>query len=69
MLKADISGILTHGCTIAVVGLSPKPQRDSFEVTMRRRFDQGDAYFDSLSREWGEGTRAVFRQLPELQWP
>jgi putative proteasome-type protease len=43
-------------------------QRDSLEVQRRRRFDDGDAYFTALSQEWGEGTRQVFRQLPELMW-
>jgi len=43
-------------------------ERDSLEVRKRRRFDDGDAYFTALSHEWGEGTRQVFRQLPELQW-
>jgi len=43
-------------------------ERDSLTVTMRRRFDEGDPYFASLSREWGAGTRAVFSQLPALQW-
>jgi putative proteasome-type protease len=43
-------------------------ERDSLEVQKRRRFDDGDAYFTALSQEWGEGTRAVFRQLPELGW-
>jgi len=43
-------------------------ERDSLEVTMQRRFDEGDAYFTSLSNEWSEGTRLVFRRLPELQW-
>jgi putative proteasome-type protease len=43
-------------------------ERDSLEVSMRRRFDDGDEYFTALSREWGEGTRRVFRQLPELDW-
>jgi putative proteasome-type protease len=37
-------------------------------VKMQRRFDEGDAYFTSLSNEWSEGTRQVFRRLPELQW-
>jgi putative proteasome-type protease len=41
---------------------------DSFEVNKRRRFEEGDAYFTALSREWGEGTREVFRRLPELDW-
>ena len=43
-------------------------ERGSLEVRKRRRFDHGDVYFTALSREWGEGTRKVFRQLPELAW-
>ncbi|MEP7329716.1 MAG: peptidase [Betaproteobacteria bacterium] len=43
-------------------------ERDSLVVQKRRRFDEGDAYFATLSKEWGEGTRQVFRQLPELRW-
>src|ERR1022692_2234753 len=43
-------------------------ERDSLEVSKRRRFDDGDPYFTALSNEWGEGTRQVFRQLPELIW-
>ena len=43
-------------------------ERDSLDVRKRRRFIDGDAYFTSLSHEWGEGTRQVFRQLPELRW-
>src|SRR5271169_1215784 len=39
-------------------------ERDSLEVQMRRRFNDGDAYFAALSYEWSEGTRKVFRQLP-----
>ena len=42
--------------------------RDSLEVTMRRRFGDGDPYFTALSREWSEGLRQVFRHLPELRW-
>jgi putative proteasome-type protease len=42
--------------------------RDSLRVEMRRRFDEGDAYFTALRDKWGEGTRKVFRQLPELRW-
>jgi putative proteasome-type protease len=43
-------------------------ERDSLEVQRRRRFDHGDPYFTALSHEWSEGTRQVFRQLPELLW-
>lgn len=43
-------------------------KRDSLAVTMRRRFDQGDPYFASLSNGWSEGVRSAFRHLPELDW-
>lgn len=43
-------------------------QRDSLEVRMRRRFDEGDAYFGLLGKEWSEGTRQVFSRLPRLDW-
>jgi len=42
-------------------------QRDSLAVQMRRRFDDGDAYFTALSRQWSEGVRHVFSQLPALR--
>jgi len=41
-------------------------QRDSLEVRMHRRFDEGDAYFTALAKEWTEGTRQVFSRLPNL---
>jgi putative proteasome-type protease len=43
-------------------------QRDSLEIQMRRRFDEGDPYFTALSRQWSEGVRKVFSQLLALQW-
>ena len=43
-------------------------ERDSLRVGKRCRFDSGDAYFTALSTAWSEGTRQVFRQLPELLW-
>ncbi|HRP76337.1 MAG TPA: peptidase [Rhodocyclaceae bacterium] len=42
--------------------------RDSLEVRKRRRFEAGDAYFTALGRQWSEGTREVFRRLPDLEW-
>ena len=42
--------------------------RDSLRVTMKRRFAEGDSYFDALTRQWLEGTRRVFRALPPLEW-
>jgi len=43
-------------------------EKDSLVLRKRRRFDQGDAYFTALSKEWSEGVRAVFKQLPALPW-
>jgi putative proteasome-type protease len=43
-------------------------RRDSLEVRMRRRFDEGDAYFTELGKQWTEGTRQVFSRLPNLDW-
>jgi putative proteasome-type protease len=42
--------------------------RDSLELRMRRRFEHSDSYFTTLSGEWREGVRKVFRQLPDLAW-
>lgn len=43
-------------------------RKDSLQVDLRRRFDVGDEYFTALSHNWSEGTRQVFRRLPELSW-
>jgi putative proteasome-type protease len=43
-------------------------ERDSLAVQLRRRFDHNDPYLSDLGREWNEGTRRVFRQLPDLIW-
>jgi putative proteasome-type protease len=43
-------------------------QRDELAVRMRRKIDEGDQYFETLSREWSRGTRKVFRGLPDLIW-
>lgn len=40
----------------------------SLKVTMKRRFDDGDPYFDALTAQWVAGTRKVFRELPLLEW-
>jgi putative proteasome-type protease len=43
-------------------------ERDTLEIRKRRRFEQGDPYFSTLSKDWSEGVRTVFKQLPELNW-
>ena len=42
--------------------------RDSLKVTMKRRFDEGDTYFEALTQQWIAGTRRVFHALPALEW-
>ena len=42
--------------------------RDSLKVTMKRRFDAGDVYFEKLKNEWIAGTRKLFHELPALEW-
>jgi putative proteasome-type protease len=42
--------------------------RDSLKVSMQRRFEPGDAYFETLKQQWIAGTRRVFHELPPLQW-
>jgi putative proteasome-type protease len=42
--------------------------RDSLKVTMKRRFEHGDPYFEVLKQEWIAGTRKVFHELPPLTW-
>jgi len=43
-------------------------RRDSLELQIRRRFEQGDPYFTRLSKEWSDGVRGVFRELPDPTW-
>jgi putative proteasome-type protease len=42
--------------------------KDSLVLRKRRRLEQGDAYFNALSKEWSEGVRAAFKHLPTLPW-
>jgi putative proteasome-type protease len=41
-------------------------KRDSLNLGQRVRFEPGDAYFATLSDEWRDGVRAVFRRLPDV---
>ncbi len=40
----------------------------SLKLNHRRRFDEGDADFAALSKDWSEGVRTVFRGLPDVKW-
>jgi putative proteasome-type protease len=43
-------------------------EKDRLRITNRRRFEAGDAHFTALSKQWSEGVRSVFRQLPDVNW-
>ena len=53
---------------VAIWSRGPTIYGTPLEIRMRRRFDEGDAYFTALSANWSEGVRKVFRELPELEW-
>jgi putative proteasome-type protease len=42
-------------------------QNDQLKLKHRRRFEPGDPDFAALSRQWSEGVRSVFRQLPDIR--
>jgi putative proteasome-type protease len=35
---------------------------------MQRRIDEDDSYYQMVHRQWGEGLRQVFAQLPSPDW-
>jgi putative proteasome-type protease len=43
-------------------------ESDSLKVTLRRRIEESDGYFQLVHTQWGEGLRRVFAQLPDPDW-
>ena len=43
-------------------------QADSLRIGMQRRIDEDDPYYQMVHRQWGEGLRQVFAQLPNPDW-
>ena len=43
-------------------------ETDSLRVGVRERIIEGDDYFSMIHRQWGEGLRRVFAELPDPQW-
>ena len=41
---------------------------DSLSVRLQRRIEETDPYFQMVHKEWGEGLRRVFTQLPDPDW-
>jgi putative proteasome-type protease len=40
----------------------------SLKVTLQRRIQEFDPYFQLIHHQWGEGLRRVFAQLPDPDW-
>lgn len=55
---------LTVGLPIDLVAY----EKDAERVTLRRRFEPGDAYFSQLSGIWSAGLRRAFLEVPEIDW-
>jgi putative proteasome-type protease len=43
-------------------------ENNSLRITKTHRFDEQDPYMREISKQWGEGVRRAFAQLPNLQW-
>ncbi len=43
-------------------------ERDNLQMLKKRRFEEGDSYFATISAGWSAGVRQAFRELPELEW-
>ena len=43
-------------------------EADSLKITHRRCFKPGDPEFARISSHWSEGVRAVFKELPDIEW-
>ena len=43
-------------------------EADSLCIGMQRRIDEDDPYYRMVHRQWGEGLRQVFAQLPNPDW-
>jgi putative proteasome-type protease len=43
-------------------------QTGSLAVTLQRRIQEFDPYFQLVHHQWGEGLRRVFAQLPDPDW-
>jgi putative proteasome-type protease len=41
---------------------------DSLMIGMQRRIEEDDPYFQMVHKQWGEGLRQVFSQLPNPEW-
>ncbi|HEX9180832.1 MAG TPA: peptidase, partial [Burkholderiales bacterium] len=43
-------------------------EKDTLRVGIHRRIKEHDPYFDMIHRQWGEGLKKVFGQVPPPHW-
>lgn len=43
-------------------------EKDALRITKKRSFDDRDDYMRTLRREWSDGLRRAFVQLPSFEW-
>jgi putative proteasome-type protease len=55
---------LSVGLPIDLLGY----EKDSLRVTLKRRFDEEDRYFRSISQVWSAGLRKAFLEVPDVSW-
>jgi putative proteasome-type protease len=42
--------------------------RDSLDIALQQRLDEGDPYLGLIRQQWGEGLKRVFTELKEPDW-
>jgi putative proteasome-type protease len=55
---------LSVGLPIDLLGY----QKDALRVTLKRRFEEDDSYFRSISQVWSAGLRKAFLEVPDVSW-
>lgn len=55
---------LSVGLPIDLLGY----EKDRLQVTLRRRFAEGDPFFNELSGYWSSSLRRVFVEAPDVSW-
>ncbi len=43
-------------------------ETDTFKLSHRRKFEEGDVYLTKLRRSWEKSVRKAFKSLPDMEW-
>ncbi len=61
---ATLRSNLSVGLPIDLLGY----EADTLRVTHRRRYEEGDPYFQQISDVWSVGLLRLFEEVPEISW-